>query len=850
VRARVAGVGPRDDIRRRCYTPPWRAPRLEQHLVDSLVSAIVRFAHRRRLLVLGAVLGGLLIALDGARHLSFDADVLSLLPQNSRVIQSFRDFLARFGSLDQLYVVFSAPEGHAISEYDEEIGGWVDRLRAAPEISRVDAGVVDRTRDFSWIAEHQLLVLRNRSLDEALRRLRPEGLMDAVAARRELLTVPSADVAALIRQDPADLLDLVKESLGGTQAGVGTGVGADGYVTHDGHSRLVIARPRVPPFDAAFSRALDARLREIGASIGGGAARPRESADDLSRPPLRVEFAGGHRIAVETEAFVRRESIMNTVGSLALILPLLFLAFRSVWLVVVGPLPSGLSLVFVLGALGFMSAKLSAAATGAAAMLFGLGVDGVVLLYVADRLARADDPATDVPTAIGGPSSSMLLGMWTTAATFYGLMFVDFPSLQQLGRLIGHSMVICGVLTLVMVPALLPRRAPRRPARSLLMPGLPAWIHRRRRAVLGASVVLTCVLGACASRLQINPTLERLRSVTDAARLETTIASAFGLPSEVYVVLAEGPQLEPLLETNERLAERLSAEVPPLSFQPPTRLLPSAAAQARTAARIGESHLSPASVRADLERARVAAGFTAGAFDPFSARLPQLLDPAARLTYDGYVSHGVADLIDRFVAHDRDRWTLATYVFPSSAGQASRVRTIVDAIDSAQTLTGLPLVNRELARTFLPQFIKGLAIGTIIVIAIVVAAFRDWRLSIFALLPTAVGLIWTAGALALAGVELDLFAVFAVVTFVGIGVDYGIHLVHRYQHQGDAVRATAELAPVILIAAAITLLGYGTLVTSSYPPLRSIGIVSAVSVVALAATSVLMLPALLLTEQR
>jgi hypothetical protein len=35
-------------------------------------------------------------------------------------------------------------------------------------------------------------------------------------------------------------------------------------------------------------------------------------------------------------------------------------------------------------------------------------------------------------------------------------------------------------------------------------------------------------------------------------------------------------------------------------------------------------------------------------------------------------------------------------------------------------------------------------------------------------------------------------------------------------------------------------------VTSSYPPLRSIGVVSAVSTIALAAASVLVLPALLL----
>ena len=82
-------------------------------------------------------------------------------------------------------------------------------------------------------------------------------------------------------------------------------------------------------------------------------------------------------------------------------------------------------------------------------------------------------------------------------------------------------------------------------------------------------------------------------------------------------------------------------------------------------------------------------------------------------------------------------------------------------------------------------------------------------------------------------------------TFVGIGVDYGIHLVHRYREHGDAARAIEELAPVILVAAAITLLGYGTLVTSTYPPLRSIGLVSIVAVVTLAIASVVVLPAFL-----
>jgi uncharacterized protein len=818
--------------------------------VESLVARIVRWAHRRRLVVGALVLGAVVVSIEGVRRLSFDADVLSLLPRDSRVIQAFRTFLARFGSLDQLYVVFTAPEGHAIPDYGEEIAQWIDALRSAPEIARVDTGTVDRTRDFGWLADHQLLVLHGRALDDALHRLAPDGMSSAIAARRDLLTVPSADVAQLVRQDPLGLFDLLRDALGGAQAGINIGVGADGYVTKDGRSRLLIARPKRPPYDAEFSRALDARLQQIRMSTAAAAAAAARDPDEEPRPPLQVQLAGGHRIAVETEAVVKREAIMNTIGSLVLILPLLFVVFRSLWLVTVGSLPSLLSLVVVLGALGFAGSTLSAAATGSAAMMFGLGVDGVVLLYVAHRLASAENPQATVPDAIGGPSSSMLLGMWTTAATFYGLMFVDFPSLQLLGRLLGHSMVACGVLTLVMVPALLPTRPPRRPAPLLLMPRLAAWIVRRRRALLIASAVATCALGLAATRLRINPTLDRLRSTTPAALLEATIGPMFGLPNDVYVVLDEGPSLEPLLETNERLAAKIAEEAPDLSFQPASRLLPSAAAQAQTATAIARSHLTPDAVRASLDRARSAADFTPGAFDPFADRLPHLLDGSARLTYDGYVAHGLGDVVDRFVVRDGSRWTLATYVFPTSSDQVARVQRSVGAVDPSATLTGLTLVNRELARSFLPQFIKGLAIGTAIVIALVVAAFRGWQLSVYALLPTAIGLVWAAGVLAIAGVELDLFAVFAVVTFVGIGVDYGIHLVHRYQERGDAARATAELAPVILVAAAITMLGYGTLVTSSYPPLQSMGVVSVVSTITLAAASVFTLPALLMSETR
>ena len=399
---------------------------------------------------------------------------------------------------------------------------------------------------------------------------------------------------------------------------------------------------------------------------------------------------------------------------------------------------------------GSPARQLSAAATGAAAMLFGLGVDGVVLLYVA-HIAGAwrRDADADVPAAIAGPSSSMLLGMWTTAATFYGLTFVDFPSLQQLGRLIGHSMVVCGILTLVLVPALLPRRPPRRAAPALPMPRLADWIVRRRRPVLAAAVVLTCVLGVAATRLRINPTLDRLRSVTDAAQLEDEdrrrvrpagrrLRRAGGGAS---ARAAARDERAPRAPARRRGPGRRRAAADPAAA---VRGVAGADGGAGSARR----RLSPAGVRAALEArargrrlhaGRVRSVFGAAAAPARSGRAPHL-----RRLRGPWPRRPGRSLRRRATAH---RWTLATYVFPSDADQAlagaedrRRGRSVADASPACRSSTA------SWRAASCPQFVKGLAIGTLIVVALVVAAFRSWRLSLFALLPTVIGLVWAAGA--------------------------------------------------------------------------------------------------------
>jgi predicted RND superfamily exporter protein len=76
--------------------------------------------------------------------------------------------------------------------------------------------------------------------------------------------------------------------------------------------------------------------------------------------------------------------------------------------------------------------------------------------------------------------------------------------------------------------------------------------------------------------------------------------------------------------------------------------------------------------------------------------------------------------------------------------------------------------------------------------------------------------------------------------------------VHRCAHgvEGERAAAVAHLGPVIVVAALTTLFGFGTLVTSAYPPLRLLGLVSMVAIVALGAASLFVLPVLLLRPRQ
>ncbi|KPK73494.1 hypothetical protein AMJ87_01550 [candidate division WOR_3 bacterium SM23_60] len=142
-------------------------------------------------------------------------------------------------------------------------------------------------------------------------------------------------------------------------------------------------------------------------------------------------------------------------------------------------------------------------------------------------------------------------------------------------------------------------------------------------------------------------------------------------------------------------------------------------------------------------------------------------------------------------------------------------------------------------------------IATMLTIVIVVLLlwfdFRSFTMALLGVVPLLAGGVWMVGILKSLGMMLNFVNVMGLPMIVGIGIDDGVHLLHRYQYEGlkktpVVLKSTGK---AILLTSLTTMAGFGSLSLASYRGWASLGILLAVGVGACFLTTVLFLPAII-----
>lgn len=523
-----------------------------------------------------------------------------------------------------------------------------------------------------------------------------------------------------------------------------------------------------------------------------------------------------------------------------------------------------------------------------AVTLIGIGIDYGVhyvarYLQLRETIHSTEQALLQTAETIG---PAIATGAITTSVAFFAAGLTEFVGVAELGIIAGGGILLCAVAELFVLPATIALVDGGRWSVRLPQP-LPvhAWIEpalRRPRATFLAASALTLVTGLGLSQLWydhnlLNMQAEGLESVELEKRLLTecnqSLWYAVSIADSREELLARKDaflRLKSVERTEEivsllpadhavkgpliaRIQQRLAGlpERPPLLPVDPPDEVGRALGRAQVLL-AGGPHARCAraleQVRDDLRR--LPASDCYALLSQFQQQMAG--DMLSRL----YVLRSMADpeppqlsdlptsLVDRFVGHN-NRYLLRIYGKGNIWDMEALARFVHDVRSVDPRATGNPLQAYEASLEMKRSYEKSAVYALVVILVVLFLDLRHLGHSLLALLPLATGMLQTFGILGLLDLPLNPANMIGLPLMLGIGIDYGIHVVHDWREQRGRYRMSPSTAVAVLVDSLTTVVGFGALMIASHRGLQSLGRVLTIGVSCCLLTSLVMLPALL-----
>ena len=167
---------------------------------------------------------------------------------------------------------------------------------------------------------------------------------------------------------------------------------------------------------------------------------------------------------------------------------------------------------------------------------------------------------------------------------------------------------------------------------------------------------------------------------------------------------------------------------------------------------------------------------------------------------------------------------------------------------------GIPALMTEVMGSIVPTQLKTSGLALILCALIVMLVFNSFFFGLAATSVVFIGIALEIGALSLLGWPLDFMTVMVSSLVIGAGIDFGIHVAHRFReewHYGgveidEAMRRTIVNVGKAVVAAAVTTAGaFGIIAISSMSFMRRFGGITALSLTFALLAALLVLPSIL-----
>ncbi len=637
--------------------------------------------------------------------------------------------------------------------------------------------------------------------------------------------------------------------------------------------------------------------------------RIRSYARQLELTPdkgVRVRVTGNPALNYEEMIGLGWDLGLGGVVCFFFVVAILLKALRSIKLVVaaVATLLTGLiwSAAYAAAAVG----HLSLVSASFAILFIGLGVDfGIHLgMAYADQMRKVKNNQEALAGATYQVGGSLLICTVTTAIGFFVFVPTDYLGVAELGLIAGGGMFIILILTLTLMPALLTRWLQINPEVELTreVHFQSTWWRTLENypgviVTLAATFLLIGVSQIPKAKFDVNvvdmrdPTTESVQTFNDLLSesgslspwFVNSVAEDMGKAEELADQMKALESVSHTLTLQDYVPENQTEKLEILSDLGYLMDAPPATAQARAqmsfpqqiaALRNLRDYLSQPWLDQEGSDLRTSVRFLRDELNVFLRRIDQESEPQRaierleELLLSGLPNQMTrlrgaieteaitlemlpAELKERMVSpHGHVR----VQVFPvddlSNESAFIRFTDDVQTVDPRAAGVAMNLVG--FGRATRGSFEQALLSAVAIISLILLALWRRIGPVFLVMAPLLLSSVLTVTAMTLLGIPFNFANVIVIPLMLGIGVDSGVHLVHRAEalaESGGNLMDTTT-ARAVFYSAITTVISFGTLALSSHRGVASLGIVLSIGMILTVLSNLVVLPALISLRSR
>lgn len=788
-------------------------------------------------MVLAVIAAISVAAAVGSLRVELEFSQRSLLPQGYPSVQTITEVEETFGGIQYAKVLLtggdfsSSRSALAVYEYERALTTSEDPAMGGDYVLRVDSYLSNLARNPQAKALLELYSGVVSSGDG-------EELTRAAAA---FLASPEA---ASLRENPQakPLFDLLERASGTPSTALkGTLESALGAAVEEAVARylespggaLVLGKTVTPAKDAAL---IDIQVRPDLPQPQAleYAQRLRDfTTEFFAESGLAAEVSGETLIVGDIQDISMRDAVVLGCIALAFIALVLFLTFRKTLDIILTLTVVLLSTLWVFGLMGFAGVRFTI--MGIALIPLLLGIDIAYSIHILTRYYEERDKGAGAAECAVGSVSTVGVAVFLAAATtmfgFLSFAISDLPPIVDFGLLCTVGVFFGFALSVTLLPAALVIRDRRRKPverkrveshrlmdwmdRGLANLSLLAERHRKVVWVVALVLVASCL--ALAAGLSTSADFRTFVPQDLPAYVVFGRIEGFFGGQDKAVALVEGEDL--LSPGSLRLIEEFTEEV----LADPRNLTPSGEERYFKAGRVtslpgllksvyGELPSSVLEAEERLRRVGDEYGF----------------DTSSLVTADGTRSLVVFDVL--FVDEIGEK-EMAAILSDAAAAVSGQGGLTVRA-------TGMPLIVADtMGKLFSTQLETG-GLALVLCALLVMLIFQSFLYGLVSTSVVFLAIVLELGILRLMGWPLDIMTVMIASMVIGAGIDFGIHVAHRFREEieerglgaEEAINSTVRNVGNALISAAVTTCGaFLILSISSLSTLRRFGIITAIA---------------------